>query len=104
MTTIQERKRKARNKALMFGVVSVALYASVFSYADTLVHMFAKGGMYTLLPVATVFVFSYVHGTFAGNFWSALGIEASHKAGKKVQKSDATRKTPAARPQARVSA
>ena len=41
--------------------------------------MFTKGGLYALLPVAAVFVFSYVHGNFASYVWTSLGIEASNK-------------------------
>ena len=85
MTTVQERKKKAKGQAVIFGILSVALYAAAFAYADPMVKLFARGGAYCLLPVATVFVFSYIHGSFASNVWTALGIEASSKAGRKTQ-------------------
>lgn len=81
MTSVQERRKKARTKALLFGVASLSLYAAIFAFADTVTSVFARGGVYSLLPVAAVFVFSYVHANFAGNVWTALGIEASSKLG-----------------------
>lgn len=82
MTNAQERRKKARTKALAFGAASLSLYAAVFAFADAVTPLFARGGAYSLLPVATVFVFSYVHANFAGNVWTALGIEASSKIGR----------------------
>jgi hypothetical protein len=35
--------------------------------------------MYALLPVSAAFLVSFIHGSFTGNFWTALGIEASKK-------------------------
>jgi hypothetical protein len=64
-------------KTLIFGVMTAAFYAAVFSNSDLIMKYFTKGGMYTLLPVATVFAFSYAHGSFTSHFWSALGIEGS---------------------------
>lgn len=93
MTTVQERRRKAKGQALIFGAMSAALYAAAFVYAEPMVHMFAKGGMYTLLPIATVFLFSYVHGNFTSSVWTALGIEASSKAGRAADKAGAAKRT-----------
>lgn len=64
-------------KTLIFGVMTAAFYAAVFSNSDFIMKYFTKGGLYTLLPVATVFAFSYAHGSFTSHFWSALGIEGS---------------------------
>lgn len=86
MSTIQSRRSTAKTKAILFGAISIALYAAVFTFSQPLLKLCAHGGMYTVIPVATVFLFSYVHGTFTGNVWTALGIEASHKAGKKAVK------------------
>jgi hypothetical protein len=35
--------------------------------------------MYAFLPIITAFLFSIVHGSFTGNFWTLLGIEAAKK-------------------------
>ncbi len=93
MTKIEERRKQAQGKALLFGVASVALYALAFSFSQTMVTLFARGGAYCLLPVATVFLISYVHGNFASYTWTALGIEASAKAGRKTAQPAARRTT-----------
>lgn len=93
MTTVQERRKKAKGQAILFGVLSVGLYAAAFAFAEPMVTLFARGGAYCLLPVATVFLFSYVHGNFTGNVWTALGIEASAKAGKKTEQAGAAKRT-----------
>jgi hypothetical protein len=71
--------RKAIVRALIFGALSAGLYAAVFINQAAVLTLFTKGGLYALLPVAAVFVFSYVHGNFASNVWTSLGIEASNK-------------------------
>lgn len=62
---------------ILFGALTSALYTAVFAYQDIVMTYFSKGGIYAVLPVATVFAVSYFHGNFTGSFWSALGIEAS---------------------------
>ncbi len=71
--------------AVGFGLATAAVYTAVFMNADTVMSYFTRGGWYAALPIATVFVVSYVHGSFASNLWSLLGIEAMKK--------DALRKT-----------
>ncbi len=46
---------------------------------DLITEYFARGGLYAILPVATAFIFSFFHGSFTGNFWTVLGIEAKKK-------------------------
>lgn len=72
------RKRHAKN-CLVFGALTVGLYASVFTNSEIVMTYFTKGGLYTILPVATVFAVSYLHGNFTSSFWSALGIEGSKR-------------------------
>jgi hypothetical protein len=96
-------------KTLVFGAMTAALYGAVFTYSESIMHYWTKGGIYALLPVATVFVFSYAHGSFTGNFWSALGIEGSKasaqkQAGKQVNTTDQASKRPDTRPRAQVNA
>ncbi len=73
-------KAESRNsygiKTLVYGLVTAALYAAVFTHADLVMSIFNKGGIYAALPIVTVFIFSFAHGAFAGNLWSMLGIEA----------------------------
>ena len=73
-------------KTLIFGTVTAGLFAAVFSNSDLVMHYCTKGGVYALLPVAIVFAFSYAHGSFTSNFWSALGIEGSKGAALKQTK------------------
>jgi len=75
----QQKRMKALKATVIFGLFTAALYAAVFLNSGLVMKYFTKGGMYALLPVGTAFLFSFVHGAFTGNFWSALGIEASKK-------------------------
>lgn len=94
------KKKKALIRTAIFGAVSAVLYAAVFTHANFIVHFFAKGGVYAALPVATVFVFSFAHGSFASNLWSALGIEAITK--QPAKRPTVTAPRPAQRPRPRV--
>jgi len=69
-------KRKPVGATIGYGVLTVALYAAVFTHSDTVMQFFTKGGWYAALPIATVFVFSFAHGHFSGHLWSLLGVEA----------------------------
>ncbi|MGE0084389.1 MAG: hypothetical protein AB7S75_08205 [Desulfococcaceae bacterium] len=93
-------KKRPVGKTVGYGLISAALYAAVFSNADTVMQYFTKGGVYAALPIVTVFVFSFAHAAFAGSLWSLLGIEAVKKDSlavqKTVQKKKAARKRPRA--------
>ncbi len=75
---VQSESSKARaiGKTAGYGVLSAACYAAVFTHADTVAQIFSRGGWYATLPIATVLAISFVHGAFAHNMWSLLGIEA----------------------------
>jgi hypothetical protein len=70
------KKQRPWGKTIGFGVLSVACYAAVFANTGTVQEYFTKGGWYAALPIATVFAFSFVHGSFTSYLWSLLGIEA----------------------------
>jgi len=72
-------RKKPIGLAILFGIVSIVLYAVLLARQDMLNVHFVKGGMSAFLPIATAFVFSYVHGNFTDHFWTILGIEASKK-------------------------
>ena len=92
-------------KTLIFGALTAGLYAAVFTNQQWIMKYFTKGGIFALLPVATVFVFSYAHGSFTSNFWSALGIEGSKASmTQKVEKSKTVEKQKDTRPRAHASA
>jgi hypothetical protein len=72
-------KKKPVAKTVIYGALTVVLYAAAFANVDSIMLLFAKGGYYAALPIATVFVFSFAHAAFSGNLWSMLGIEAITK-------------------------
>jgi len=72
-------RKRHLNHCFLFGALTTGLYAAVFANQDVVMTYFTKGGVFALLPVATVFAVSYFHGNFTSSFWSALGIEASKK-------------------------
>ena len=76
-------KKKAFVSAMLMGAVSIGMYALLFVKQDLVNANFGKGGLYALLPIVTAFAFSFVHGSFTGNFWTALGIEAAKGKGGK---------------------
>lgn len=85
-------------RTIGWGLATVALYAAVFLNSETVMTYFTRGGLYVALPVATVFAFSYIHGTFSHLVWEVLGIRAPQKT---VQPRPAAER-PARRPQPRL--
>ncbi len=67
---------KPLTRAVVYGLVSVALYFVLYLFEDSILAFTSRGGWYFIAPVAIAFVFSYVHGTFTGHFWDILGIKA----------------------------
>lgn len=84
-------------KTVGFGLASAGIYAALFWNSDTVMQYFTKGAWYAALPIATVFVVSFVHGAFSHHLWEVLGIQAP----KKVAPRPAAAKRPAARPRPR---
>ncbi len=76
MAEVEARNWKLVGRTIGWGLATVALYAAVFLNSDTVMTYFTRGGVYAALPVASVFVFSYVHGTFSHLIWEMLGIRA----------------------------
>ncbi len=72
-------KKKPYGSLIVMGCISVALYAALLLKQDVINRYFALGGLYAFLPIATAFVFSFVHGSFTGSFWTVLGVEAAKK-------------------------
>jgi len=97
----QAGRNKMVGKTIGLGLGVAALYAAVFLNSGTVMQYFTRGGWYAALPVVTVFLFSFVHGAFASNVWSLLGIEATKKVQPRVAPTrPAQRKRP--RPQLRL--
>ncbi len=76
MTQQEIRNWKLIGRTIGWGLATVALYAAVFINSGSIMTYFTRGGLYAALPIATVFAFSYIHGTFAHLVWEVLGIRA----------------------------
>ena len=67
--------------AVAFGLGSLILYVLLFAYSDELVRLAERTRQgdkaLFLVPIAIAFLFSWVHGTFTGHFWEALGFRAA---------------------------
>lgn len=75
----QKTRKKPIGIMALTGVISAGLYVALLANQDLLNANFAKGGIYAFLPIVTAFVFSYIHGSFTGHFWTVLGVEAARK-------------------------
>lgn len=73
------RNRKLLLKTIVFGALSLTMYTVFFMNSALATTYYTKGLYYAALPILTAFAFSFVHGAFAGNVWSLLGIEAAQK-------------------------
>ena len=75
-----KKKKKPIGKMVLAGIFSVALYTTLILKQDMVTEYFSRGGvLYALLPIAAAFIFSFAHGSFTGNFWTVLGVEAKRK-------------------------
>ncbi|MBI4687533.1 MAG: hypothetical protein HY756_07105 [Nitrospirae bacterium] len=73
------QKKKPIGKTIIMGAISIALYVLLLLKQDAVNAYFGRGSVYAFLPIATAFVFSFVHGSFTGHFWTSLGVEAKKK-------------------------
>jgi len=78
-TQVGTNRKKPVGRTIAFGLLTTAFYAAVFANTDLVMKYFTRGGVYAVLPIAAVFIFSFAHGAFASNLWSLLGIEARQK-------------------------
>jgi hypothetical protein len=60
---------------VIFGALSAALYLMLFSNESLITHTFTLGGWHAVFPVMTAFLFSFIHGAFASNLLSVIGLE-----------------------------
>jgi hypothetical protein len=72
-------RKKPYLKVIILGLISIALYAAVFTNEVYVRETWALGGVYTALPIITVFIFSFIYGSFANYVFVLLGIEAKKK-------------------------
>ena len=63
-------------KMVLFGAMSLGAYLFLFSNEALVTQTYTLGGWHAAFPVLTAFLFSFVHGAFASNLLSVLGLEA----------------------------
>ena len=70
-------------RTILYGIASVALYVTLFVYADETVELARRTRegetIWFLVPIVIAFVFSYAHGAFTGAFWAAVGLKPAPK-------------------------
>lgn len=79
MTGYKQKRIKQTGKMIIAGIAAVGLYSLLLTNQEFIIANFSKGGLYALLPISTAFLFSFVHGSFTGSFWTVLGVEAARK-------------------------
>jgi len=60
---------------VLFGAASVGMYLMLLSNDALITNTFTLGGWHAVFPVGAAFAFSFIHGAFASNFLSVLGLE-----------------------------
>ena len=76
---MSEKKKKPYGKMIFMGIISAGMYVALLLNQDLVNSYFGRGGAYAFLPIATAFAFSFVRGSFTGDFWTVLGVEAAKK-------------------------
>lgn len=73
------KDKKSYLKIIVLGAISIASYIAVFTNQEKITDITTEGGMLAALPILAAFYFSFIHGAFASDLLSALGIEAAKK-------------------------
>jgi general stress protein CsbA len=76
---MKDKKKKPYLLLVIFGAVSLAMYVALFTHQDWVTETFTKGGYYAAYPIVAAFLFSFIHGAFASNLLSVIGLEAKKK-------------------------
>ena len=69
-------------RLLLYGGVSLSLYALIYLYEQEIMHWSTKGGWYFIIPVMLAFLFSFLHGGLTRYFWEVMGVRARNREGK----------------------
>lgn len=73
------KRKKPYVLTAVLGIMSIVSYALIFTNQPIVTEYATKGGLYAALPISAAFYFSFIHGAFASNILSILGIEAARK-------------------------
>ncbi|MDO9043022.1 MAG: hypothetical protein Q7U64_11905 [Desulfocapsaceae bacterium] len=63
-------------KTLFFGCISISAYILLFKNEQLVTDTFTMGDWRWVFPVGAAFFFSFIHGAFASNLLTTLGLEA----------------------------
>lgn len=69
-------KGKPYLKTVFFGCISISAYILLFKNEQLVTDVFTMGDLRCMYPVGAAFFFSFIHGAFASNLLSSLGLEA----------------------------
>jgi hypothetical protein len=69
-------KKKPYAGMVIFGSISLGGYAALLTNQQWVNEIYTMGGWHAVYPVVTALIFSFIHGAFASNLLSVLGIEA----------------------------
>ena len=68
--------QKPIGRVLLYGGLSLTLYALIYLYEQEIMDWTTRGGWYFVIPVTLAFVFSFFHGGLTRHFWEAVGVRA----------------------------
>ena len=69
-------KKKPYGGMIVFGAISLTGYVLLMKNQGWVSEEYTMGGWHAAYPVVTAIIFSFIHGAFASNLLSVLGIEA----------------------------
>ena len=69
-------KKKPFGGLIIFGALSLSGYFALLTHQGWVSEEYTMGGWHAAYPVVTAIMFSFIHGAFASNLLSVLGIEA----------------------------
>ena len=69
-------RKKPYKGMIIFGAISLAGYVALITNQKLVTEVYTMGSWHAVYPVGTALIFSFVHGAFASNLLSVLGIEA----------------------------
>jgi len=70
-------RRRLYGTTLLSGAVSISSYILLYTHQDWVTRNFTRGGVYAVLPIATAFYFSFVHGTFTSCLLHVVGFRTA---------------------------
>ena len=74
------KRMKLYLTTLLSGALSISSYIFLFTHQEWVTRNFTRGGVYAVLPIATAFYFSLVHGAFTSCLLHALGFRTANSA------------------------